>query len=53
MGARAAKGAATLHKNAIEGFQGGAGVMPPKGGNPALTDDQVKATVDWMLANIK
>jgi cytochrome c5 len=52
MGARAAKGKDTLHKHAIEGFQG-AGVMPPKGGNPALTDDQVKATVDWMLANIK
>jgi cytochrome c5 len=27
--------------------------MPPKGGNPALTDEQVKATVDWMLGNIK
>ena len=53
MGARVAKGADTLHKHAIEGFQGTAGVMPAKGGNPALTDDQVKATVDWMLANIK
>jgi len=53
IGARAAKGAETLHKHAIEGFTGAAGVMPPKGGNPALTDDQVKATVDWMLANVK
>jgi len=52
LGARLSKGKDTLHKHAIEGFQG-AGVMPPKGGNPALTDDQVKATVDWMLANIK
>ncbi|WP_147653227.1 c-type cytochrome [Vulcaniibacterium gelatinicum] len=53
MGARAAKGVETLYKNAIEGFQGSAGVMPAKGGNPALTDEQVKATVDWMLANVK
>ena len=53
MGARLGKGADTLHKHAIEGFQGTAGVMPPKGGNPALTDEQVKATVDWMLANVK
>jgi cytochrome c5 len=53
MGARASKGAETLHKHAIEGFTGPAGVMPPKGGNPSLTDEQVKATVDWMLANVK
>jgi cytochrome c5 len=54
LGARAAKGKDTLYKHAIEGFTGpDGGVMPPKGGNPALTDDQVKATVDWMLANIK
>ena len=52
MGARLSKGKDTLHKHAIEGFQG-AGVMPAKGGNPALTDEQVIATVDWMLANIK
>lgn len=52
MGARASKGKDLLYDHAINGFQG-VGVMPPKGGNPALTDDQVKATVDWMLANIK
>ncbi|MFC5578903.1 c-type cytochrome [Lysobacter niabensis] len=51
--ARIAQGTETLHKHAIEGFTGSAGVMPAKGGNPALTDDQVKATVDWMLANLK
>jgi cytochrome c5 len=27
-------------------------VMPAKGGNPALTDEQVKATVDWLLSQI-
>lgn len=51
--ARIAKGKDTLHKHAIEGFQGAAGVMPAKGGNPALTDEQVMATVDWMLGNLK
>ena len=53
MGSRAGKGMETLYKHAIEGFQGEAGVMPAKGGNPALTDDQVKVTVDWMMANLK
>ena len=52
--ARIAQGTETLYKHAIEGYSGpGGGVMPPKGGNPALTDEQVKATVDWMLGNIK
>lgn len=49
IGARASKGKDTLYKHAIEGFTGSAGVMPAKGGNPALTDDQIKAVVDWML----
>ena len=51
--ARIAQGNDTLYKHAIEGYQGSAGVMPAKGGNPALTDEQVVATVDWMLANLK
>ncbi|MEL1263539.1 c-type cytochrome [Pseudoxanthomonas putridarboris] len=53
-GARASKGVETLYKHAIEGFTGpDGGIMPPKGGNPALTDEQIHATVDWMLANSK
>lgn len=51
--ARIAQGTETLYKHAIEGFTGSAGVMPPKGGNAALTDEQVRATVDWMIANLK
>ena len=51
IGARmAAQGIDMLVKNAITGYTGNAGVMPAKGGNPALTDDQVKATVEWMVA---
>ena len=53
MGARMGQGTDLLYQHAIEGFTGAAGVMPAKGGNPGLTDEQVKATVDWMLANIK
>ena len=53
MGSRSGKGVDTLYKHAIEGFTGTAGVMPAKGGNPSLTDEQVKATVDWMMANVK
>jgi cytochrome c5 len=51
--ARIAEGKDTLYKHAIEGYHGpDGGVMPPKGGNPALSDAQVKATVDWMLGQI-
>jgi cytochrome c5 len=50
---RIAQGKDTLYKHAIEGFHGpDGGVMPPKGGNPALTDAQVKATVDWIVGQI-
>lgn len=51
--ARIPQGIDVLHRHAIEGYTGGAGVMPPKGGNPALTDEQVSATVDWMLENLQ
>ena len=54
IGARAAEqGVEMLIKKATEGFQGAAGVMPAKGGNPALTDAQMKAVVEWMVAQSK
>ena len=51
--ARIAQGNDTLYKHAIEGFTGAAGIMPPKGGNPSLSEEQVRATVDWMVCNLK
>ncbi len=52
-GARIAQGNATMHKHAIEGFTGAAGMMPARGGNPSLSDEQVIATVDWMIGQLK
>jgi len=52
--ARIAQGKDVLHKHAIEGFNGpDGGVMPARGGNPSLSDEQVIATVDWMLGQLK
>lgn len=47
--ARIAQGKETLYKHAIEGYQGSAGYMPAKGGNAALSDDEVKAAVDYII----
>lgn len=47
--ARLAQGTDVLHQHAINGIRS----MPARGGNPALSDEQVSATVDWMLANLK
>jgi cytochrome c551/c552 len=44
------EGLATLAKNAINGIQSPKGVMPPRGGNPTLTDWEVTAAVVY-LAN--
>lgn len=47
---RVAKGRAVLHVHALNGFFGPAGqMMPPRGGNPRLDDDDVRAAVDYML----
>lgn len=47
--ARLEKGMETLYANAINGVN----AMPAKGGNPALSDDDVKAAVDHMLEAVK
>ena len=48
-----AKGADALYASAVNGVQGSAGAMPPKGGNPALSDAEVRAAVDYMVARSK
>lgn len=47
---RIAQGKDTLYKHALEGFSGQKGAMPAKGGNPSLSDADVKAAVDFMVA---
>ncbi len=47
--ARIKAGMDTVYSHAIKGFNG----MPPKGGNMNLTDEQVKAIVDYMVAKSK
>ena len=48
--ARLQQGREVLVEHAIKGYQGKQGFMPAKGGNSALTDDEVVAAVDYMLA---
>ena len=50
---RILKGSKSLVKNALEGFQGNKGVMPARGGNPALLDAEVEAAVLYMLDSLK
>jgi cytochrome c5 len=45
---RLGQGLAVLHKHALEGFQGKAGVMPAKGGRTDLADQSVLNAVDYM-----
>ena len=49
--ARLAKGKAVLYAHAINGFYGPDDTfMPERGGNPELSDKQVRAAVDYMTA---
>lgn len=46
---RLAQGKPTLYEHAIKGFQGKAGVMPPKGGRTDLPDALIQQAVDQMV----
>ena len=49
---RIEQGNDTLYEHAIVGYTGASGMpMPAKGGNPDLSDDAVKAAVDYMVAS--
>lgn len=51
--ARTAGGMDAVYEHAINGFQGETGMMPPKGGNSGLSDEDVKAAVDYMVGATK
>lgn len=46
---RIQQGLPTLSEHAIKGYHGAMGYMPPKGGNSALTDEEVSAAVEYMV----
>ena len=50
---RIAQGKDTLYTHALTGFQGTKGFMPPKGGRVDLSDDEIKAAVDYLLEQVK
>jgi cytochrome c5 len=46
---RIARGKESLYGHALNGW----GDMPARGGNPDLTDEQVKLAVDYMLSKVE
>ena len=48
-GARIAQGKDALYKSALVGKN----AMPAKGGNPSLSDNEIKAVVDYIIAQSK
>ena len=47
---RIAQGNDMLYQHALEGYTGQAGYMPPKGARLDLSDDEVRAAVDYMVS---
>lgn len=45
---RLAQGKETLYKRALNGYRGEKGSMPSRGSNAKLSEDEVKAAVDYM-----
>jgi len=52
-GPRIKKDTDVLYANAINGYTGELGMMPAKGGNPDLSDEEVKAAVDYIISQVQ
>ena len=50
---RLPKGIDAMVTIVIEGVQGYSGAMPPRGGNPNLSDDQIREAVQYMLDQLQ
>lgn len=46
---RLAQGSETLYDRAINGYRGSKGSMPSRGSNASLSENEVKAAVDYMV----
>ncbi len=46
------EGKDVLFVRAVQGYEGKKGSMPPRGGNPELSDDEVKNAISYMTLNI-
>lgn len=50
---RLAKGTAALTQSVLNGYQGEAGYMPPRGGCPDCTDEDLKNALDYIVGRVK
>ena len=50
---RLPKGIDAMVTLVIEGVQGYSGAMPPRGGNPKLSDDQIREAVQYMVDQLQ
>ncbi len=50
---RIKQGMPMLYEHALKGFTGKGGMMPAKGGRMDMSDEQIKAAVDYMVAASK
>ena len=50
---RIATGLEALVKSAINGKASSTGMMPPRGGNPNLSDKELRSAVEFMVNNSK
>lgn len=48
---RLAQGNEVLYSHAINGYRGSKGSMPSRGSNPRLSEAEVRAAVDYIVAN--
>jgi cytochrome c5 len=54
--ARMAQGMDTLISHAVNGYSSGkpgVGAMPARGGNQSINDEQIKATIEYMMGTMK
>ena len=51
--ARFAQGRDVINDHVLNGYQGDAGYMPPKGGRVDLSDGEILAAVDYMIEQVQ